>query len=140
MSMKFKRLLPIPKDIRAEMPLSAEMAERKASFDADVTRVLRGEDDRLLLIIGPCSADREDSVLDYAARLAELAETVRDRLVVIPRVYTNKPRTKGTGYKGLLHTARGRQGHSAHAPARGGGDRSLHGGRDALSHQLPVPH
>ena len=103
MSMKFKRLLPIPKDIRAEMPLSAEMTERKAAFDRDVARVLRGEDDRLLLIVGPCSADREDSVLDYATRLAKLAETVRDRLVVIPRVYTNKPRTKGTGYKGLLH-------------------------------------
>ena len=103
MSMKFKRLLPIPKDIRAEMPLSSEMAERKAAFDTDVTRVLSGEDDRLLLIIGPCSADREDSVLDYVARLARLAEDVRDRLVVIPRVYTNKPRTKGTGYKGLLH-------------------------------------
>ena len=103
MSMKFKRLLPIPKDIRAEMPLSPEMAERKASFDAAVSAVLRGEDDRLLLIIGPCSADREDSVLDYVTRLAKLAETVSERLVVIPRVYTNKPRTKGTGYKGLLH-------------------------------------
>ena len=103
MSMKFKRLLPIPKDIRAEMPLSAEMTARKAAFDRSVADVLSGCDDRLLLIIGPCSADREDSVLDYATRLAKLAETVADRLVVIPRVYTNKPRTKGTGYKGLLH-------------------------------------
>lgn len=103
MSMKFKRLLPIPKEIRAEMPLSTEMAERKAAFDAAVAAVLAGEDDRRLLIIGPCSADREDSVLDYVNRLARLAETVSDRLVVIPRVYTNKPRTKGTGYKGLLH-------------------------------------
>ena len=103
MSMKFQRLLPIPKDIRAEMPLSPEMAARKADFDAAVSAVLRGEDDRMLLIIGPCSADREDSVLDYACRLAKLAEEVKDRLVVIPRVYTNKPRTKGVGYKGLLH-------------------------------------
>lgn len=103
MSMKFKRLLPIPKDIRAEMPLSAEMAERKAGFDAAVSAILRGEDERLLLIIGPCSADREDSVLDYVTRLAKLAETVEDRILVIPRVYTNKPRTKGIGYKGLLH-------------------------------------
>ncbi len=103
MAMKFKRLLPIPKDIRAEMPLSEEMAARKEAFDRSVADVLTGRDDRLLLIIGPCSADREDSVLDYACRLARLAETVRDKIVVIPRVYTNKPRTKGTGYKGLLH-------------------------------------
>ena len=103
MSMKFKRLLPIPKEIRAEMPLSAEMQQRKASFDATVAAVLTGKDPRRLLIIGPCSADREDSVLEYATRLAALAERVSDKLVVIPRVYTNKPRTKGTGYKGLLH-------------------------------------
>ena len=104
MSMRFKRLLPIPKEIRAEMPLSAEMAARKASFDASVADVLCGRDaGRRLLIIGPCSADREDSVLEYVTRLARLAEQVSDRLVVVPRVYTNKPRTKGTGYKGLLH-------------------------------------
>ncbi len=103
MSMKFKRLLPIPKDIRAEMPLSDEMVARKAAFDERVSAVLTGHDNRRLLIIGPCSADREDSVLDYANRLAKLAETVEDKLVVIPRVYTNKPRTKGVGYKGLLH-------------------------------------
>lgn len=103
MSMKFKRLLPIPKEIRAEMPLSEEMAARKSAFDAQVANVLRGTDDRRLLIIGPCSADREESVLEYACRLAGLAERVSDRLLVIPRVYTNKPRTKGTGYKGLLH-------------------------------------
>ena len=103
MSMKFKRLLPIPKDIRAEMPLSDEMARRKEEFDARVAAVLSGEDPRRLLIIGPCSADREDSVLDYATRLAALAERVSDKLVVVPRVYTNKPRTKGIGYKGLLH-------------------------------------
>ena len=101
--MQFKRLLPIPKDIREEMPLSAKMTERKAAFDAEVASVLTGDDDRRLVIIGPCSADREDSVLEYATRLAGLAERVRDKLVIIPRVYTNKPRTKGTGYKGLLH-------------------------------------
>ena len=65
--------------------------------------MLDGSDPRHLVIIGPCSADREDSVLDYATRLAALAERVRDKLVIVPRVYTNKPRTKGTGYKGLLH-------------------------------------
>ena len=103
MTMKFKRLLPIPKEIREEMPLSPAMAEKKAAFDAQVADVLTGRDSRRLLIIGPCSADREDSVLEYATRLAALAERVRDRFVIIPRVYTNKPRTKGTGYKGLLH-------------------------------------
>ena len=103
MSMRFKRLLPIPKEIREEMPLSAEMSERKVSFDEQVAAVLTGADPRLLLICGPCSADREDSVLEYVTRLAALADRVRDRFLIIPRVYTNKPRTKGTGYKGLLH-------------------------------------
>ena len=103
MSMNFKRLLPIPKDIRAEMPLSAEMTAKKPAFDAQVAAILKGEDPRLLLIIGPCSADREDSVLEYCTRLAKLQERVADKILIIPRVYTNKPRTKGTGYKGLLH-------------------------------------
>lgn len=103
MAMHFKRLLPIPKDIREEMPLRADLAEAKVAFDAEVAAIFRGEDSRRVLIIGPCSADREDSVLDYMTRLAELQERVRERLLIIPRVYTNKPRTKGTGYKGLLH-------------------------------------
>ena len=103
MPMNFKRRLPIPKEIREEMPLSPELVERKVAFDAEVARIFTGEDPRKLLVIGPCSADREDSVLEYMDRLAALAETVGDRLVIVPRVYTNKPRTKGTGYKGLLH-------------------------------------
>ena len=103
MSLDFKRKLPIPKEIREDMPLSPEMAARKPAFDAEVAAVIKGESDKHLLIIGPCSADREDSVLDYVTRLAVLAERVSDKLVVIPRVYTNKPRTNGTGYKGLLH-------------------------------------
>ena len=103
MSMNFKRRLPIPQEIREGMPLSAELAAKKAEFDAQVAAIIRGEDSRKLLVIGPCSADREDSVLDYTTRLAKLAEDVRDRLVIVPRVYTAKPRTKGTGYKGLLH-------------------------------------
>lgn len=103
MSMNFKRLLPIPKEIRTEMPLSAEMAAKKPAFDAQVASIIKGEDPRLLMIIGPCSADREDSVLEYVTRLAKLQERVADKLLIIPRVYTNKPRTKGTGYKGLLH-------------------------------------
>lgn len=102
--MNFKRRLPIPKEIRDEMPLSADLIAQKIAFDARVADVLIGADtSRRLLIIGPCSADREDSVLDYVDRLAALAEQVADKLVVIPRIYTNKPRTRGTGYKGLLH-------------------------------------
>lgn len=103
MAMTFKRRLPIPMEIREEMPLSADMAARKPAFDAEVAAIIRGESPRRLLVIGPCSADREDSVLDYVTRLAKLADEVKDKLLVVPRVYTNKPRTRGTGYKGLLH-------------------------------------
>ena len=103
MAMDFKRRLPIPMEIREEMPLSAELTAKKQTFDAEVAKVFTGEDARKVLIIGPCSADREDSVLEYMNRLAKVAEEVKDKLVIIPRVYTNKPRTKGTGYKGLLH-------------------------------------
>ena len=104
MSMSFKRRLPIPQEIREGMPLSPELAAKKVAFDEKVARVITGEDPRKLLVIGPCSADREDSVLEYVTRLAKLAEDVEDRLVIVPRVYTAKPRTKGTGYKGLLHS------------------------------------
>ncbi|MCH3956925.1 MAG: 3-deoxy-7-phosphoheptulonate synthase [Olsenella sp.] len=101
--MNFKRRLPIPMEIREEMPLSADMVARKPAFDAEVAAIICGESPRRLLVIGPCSADREDSVLDYVTRLAKLADEVKDKLLVVPRVYTNKPRTRGTGYKGLLH-------------------------------------
>ena len=103
MAMEFKRRLPIPMEIREEMPLSTELTAKKQAFDAEVAKVFTGEDARKVLIIGPCSADREDSVLEYMNRLAKVAEEVKDKLIIIPRVYTNKPRTKGTGYKGLLH-------------------------------------
>ena len=86
-------------EIREEMPLSAELTAKKQAFDAEVAKVFTGEDARKVLIIGPCSADREDSVLEYMNRLAKTAEEVKDKLIIIPRVYTNKPRTKGTGYK-----------------------------------------
>lgn len=103
MAMNFRRRLPIPKEIREEMPLRPDLVREKAAFDAQVAAVFRGEDARRALIIGPCSADREDSVLEYMTRLAGLRERVGERLLIIPRVYTNKPRTRGTGYKGLLH-------------------------------------
>ncbi|MCI1997479.1 3-deoxy-7-phosphoheptulonate synthase [Olsenella porci] len=102
-AMHFKRRLPIPQEIREAMPLPADLAARKPAFDEAVASIIRGESDRRLLVIGPCSADREDSVLDYVSRLARVQDEVRDKLVIVPRVYTNKPRTRGTGYKGLLH-------------------------------------
>ena len=103
MSMEFKRRLPIPKEIREEMSLSPDLAATKEGFAADVQSVIKGESDRILIVVGPCSADREDSVLEYVTRLARLRDIVRDKIVLVPRVYTNKPRTRGTGYKGLLH-------------------------------------
>ncbi|MGL5173762.1 MAG: 3-deoxy-7-phosphoheptulonate synthase [Olsenella sp.] len=103
MSLDFKRRLPIPKEIREAMPVPADLAATKPAFDAEVAAIIRGESDKHLVVIGPCSADREDAVLEYVSRLARLQERVSDKLLIIPRVYTNKPRTKGTGYKGLLH-------------------------------------
>ena len=103
MSMTFRRRLPIPMEIREQMPLSGELAQRKVAFDAAVAAIIRGEDARKLLVIGPCSADREDSVLEYMDCLAKLQDEVKDAFLFVPRVYTNKPRTRGTGYKGLLH-------------------------------------
>lgn len=99
----FKRKLPIPKEIKEQYPLTAELAQVKARRDKEITDVFTGKSDRMVLIIGPCSADREDAVLEYCERLAKLQEAVSDKLVLIPRVYTNKPRTTGDGYKGLLH-------------------------------------
>ena len=103
MRMNFVRKLPIPMDIKAQYPLKPELEENKKVFDKEVEDIFTGADDRLLLIIGPCSADHEDSVLDYTTRLAKLQEQVKDKIKIIPRIYTNKPRTTGDGYKGMLH-------------------------------------
>lgn len=103
MSATFKRRLPIPKEIKAEMPLSVASAERKKAIDEEVAAIIKGESPKKLLIIGPCSADNEDAVLEYASRLAKAQDEVKDKIQIVMRVYTNKPRTKGTGYKGLLH-------------------------------------
>ncbi len=103
MSMNIVRELPHPNDIKAEYPLSAELAAIKAKRDEEVKAVFRGDSDKFLLIIGPCSADNEDSVLDYILRLRELQEKVKDKILMIPRIYTGKPRTTGDGYKGMLH-------------------------------------
>ena len=102
-NMNFKRKLPVPKEIKEQYPLTDTLAKVKQARDAQIADVFTGKSDKLVLIIGPCSADREDAVLDYCERLAKLQEAVSDRLILIPRVYTNKPRTTGDGYKGLLH-------------------------------------
>ena len=102
-NMIFKRKLPIPKEIKEQYPLTAELSQVKARRDKEIADVFTGKSSKMVLIIGPCSADREDAVLEYCERLAKLQEAVLDKLVLIPRVYTNKPRTTGDGYKGLLH-------------------------------------
>ena len=103
MSMDFKRKLPIPKEIKEQYPVTEDLAKIKAQRDADIKAVFTGESDKFLLIIGPCSADNEDAVLDYMGRLKKVADEVSDKILVVPRVYTNKPRTTGEGYKGMLH-------------------------------------
>ena len=103
MGMDFKRRLPIPQEIKQEMPMGLVSIARKKDFDRQVADIMAGRDPRKLIVIGPCSADREDAVVDYCTRLAALQEEVVDKLVLIPRLYTNKPRTLGIGYMGMLH-------------------------------------
>ena len=103
MNMDFKRKLPTPKEIKEMYPLSDELAEIKAENDKEIRAIFKGESDKLALVIGPCSADREDAVLDYISRLRRVQEQVKDKVIIIPRIYTNKPRTTGDGYKGMLH-------------------------------------
>ena len=102
-NMEFIRKVDLPKIIREKYPLDDDLKKVKAANDLALRKIFTGEDDRLLLIIGPCSADREDAVLDYCKRLRKLYEEVKDVLFFVPRVYTNKPRTTGEGYKGMLH-------------------------------------
>ena len=103
MNMNFIRKLPIPQELKKQFSLSDELVAVKAARDAEIQKVFTGESDKKLLIIGPCSADREDAVLDYVCRLAKVQEQVKDKLILIPRIYTNKPRTTGEGYKGMVH-------------------------------------
>ena len=103
MNMEFKRKLPTPQTIKDMYPISEELAQKKQANDRQIRAILTGEDDRLLLLIGPCSADREGAVLDYAVRLRTLQDRVADKLLIVPRIYSNKPRTTGDGYKGMLH-------------------------------------
>lgn len=101
MSFKFLNQLPSPEEIKNAYPLSKELTELKASRDKMVNDIIASKDDRFLLIIGPCSADNEDSVCDYVSRLTKIQDDVKDKIVIVPRIYTNKPRTNGTGYKGI---------------------------------------
>ena len=101
MSFNFLNQLPSPEEIKKEYPLPEKLAQIKKERDAAIRKVLTGEDNRFLVIIGPCSADSEEPVCDYVSRLTKIAEDVKDRLIIIPRVYTNKPRTTGEGYKGI---------------------------------------
>ena len=99
----FKRKLPVPQEIKKEMPLSKEAEEIKTKRDIEIAKIFKGESDKFLLIIGPCSADRHDAVLDYIHRLADVQKEVENKILIIPRIYTGKPRTTGAGYKGMLH-------------------------------------
>lgn len=102
MSFKFVRELPTPAVVKEMHPVPPEVAEIKKERDHMIAGVLTGRDDRFLVIIGPCSADREDAVCEYVSRLTAIQEAVRDRVIIIPRIYTNKPRTTGEGYKGIV--------------------------------------
>ena len=103
MSMKVNKVLPLPAELKEEYPLSEELIRLKKERDTEIRDNLTGKSDKFAVIIGPCSADNEDSVCEYVSRLAKVNEKVKDRLMLIPRIYTNKPRTTGEGYKGMLH-------------------------------------
>ena len=103
MNMEFKRKLIIPKEIKEMFPVTEEMATLKKKRDAEIKDIIAGRSKKFMLIIGPCSADNEDAVIDYISRLIPVQEKVADKIFIVPRIYTNKPRTTGKGYKGLLH-------------------------------------
>lgn len=103
MSMKLNRELPLPVELKAEYPLPEGVKALKAERDREIREIFEGTSQKFAVIVGPCSADNEDAVLDYVYRLAKVNERVKEKLLLIPRVYTNKPRTTGEGYKGMLH-------------------------------------
>lgn len=103
MGMIFNRKLPIPKEIKEMYPLTERIAKIKEERDKEIRDIFEGRDKRFLLVIGPCSADKEEPVMDYTQRLARIQEEVKDKIFIIPRIYTGKPRTTGEGYKGMLH-------------------------------------
>ncbi len=99
----FKRKLPEPPELKKEMPLSEEGEKIKQRIDKEISDIFRGNSNKFILIIGPCSADRPEPVMDYIARLVPVQEKVKDKIIIIPRIYTGKPRTVGVGYKGMMH-------------------------------------
>ena len=103
MSMRINKALPQPAELKKEYPLGKELARLKEKRDREIRAVFTGESDKFIVLVGPCSADNEDAVCEYVSRLAAVNEKVSDRLVLVPRIYTNKPRTTGEGYKGMLH-------------------------------------
>lgn len=103
MSFEFIKKLPSPDEIREQIPFPTELANLKAQRDQEIRDVIAGKSNKFLVIIGPCSADNEDAVCEYVSRLAKVSEKVKDKLILIPRIYTNKPRTTGEGYKGIIH-------------------------------------
>ena len=103
MNMNFIRKLPTPKEIKEMYPLDESLIEIKAKNDEEIKKVFEGKSDKFILVIGPCSADKEESVIDYIKRLRKVQDIVKDEIIIIPRIYTNKPRTTGAGYKGMLH-------------------------------------
>ena len=109
MNLQLTRELPNPDAIKALLPTTPELQAIKARRDEELKAILSGRDRRFLLIIGPCSADRQDAVLDYISRLRTVQEKVADKIYIVPRIYTNKPRTTGDGYKGMLHQPDPRQ-------------------------------
>ena len=103
MEMEFLRKLPTPQELKEQHPVSAQIVATKAKRDDEIRDIFEGKSDKLILVIGPCSADNEDAVIDYISRLRTVQEKVSDKIFMIPRIYTNKPRTTGIGYKGMLH-------------------------------------
>lgn len=99
----FIRKLPMPVEVKEQYPLTEAVKKIKIKRDEEIDKIFTGESDKFLLVIGPCSADNEESVLDYIGRLSKVQEQVKDKLILVPRIYTNKPRTNGLGYKGLMH-------------------------------------
>ena len=103
MAMNFNRKMPEPSEIKNIYPISEKIKAVKAARDGEISRIFTGESDKFLLIIGPCSADKDEPVMDYVHRLAEIQRIVKEKILIVPRIYTNKPRTTGEGYKGMVH-------------------------------------
>lgn len=103
MNLEFTRKLPVPQQIKNRYPITEELAKIKAERDREIADIFEGRSDKFILVIGPCSADSREPVLDYISRLRTVQEKVKDKIFIIPRIYTNKPRTTGDGYKGMLH-------------------------------------